>query len=40
MQAHPLRLFPGDDLRAALEDVLRQGRKAKFGYLNYQPHDS
>jgi predicted DNA-binding protein with PD1-like motif len=24
MQAHPLRLFPGDDLRAALEDVLRQ----------------
>ncbi|MFM0605256.1 DNA-binding protein [Paraburkholderia sediminicola] len=24
MQAHPLRLFPGDDLRVALEDVLRQ----------------
>ncbi|NPT47606.1 DUF296 domain-containing protein [Paraburkholderia sp. 1N] len=24
MQAHPLRLFPGDDLRAALEDALRQ----------------
>jgi predicted DNA-binding protein with PD1-like motif len=24
MQAHPLRLFPGDDLRAALEDVLHQ----------------
>ncbi|MFM0200704.1 DNA-binding protein [Paraburkholderia fungorum] len=24
MQALPLRLFPGDDLRAALEDVLRQ----------------
>ena len=24
MQAHPLRLSPGDDLRVALEDVLRQ----------------
>ena len=24
MQAYPLRLFPGDDLRVALEDVLRQ----------------
>jgi len=24
MQAHPLRLYPGDDLRAAVEDVLRQ----------------
>jgi uncharacterized protein len=24
MQALPLRLFPGDDLRVALEDVLRQ----------------
>ena len=24
MQAHPLRLSPGDDLRIALEDVLRQ----------------
>jgi predicted DNA-binding protein with PD1-like motif len=24
MRTHPLRLFPGDDLRAALEDVLRQ----------------
>ncbi|WP_394365035.1 PPC domain-containing DNA-binding protein [Paraburkholderia kirstenboschensis] len=26
MQAHPLRLFPGDDLRVALEDVLRQAK--------------
>jgi len=24
MQAHPLRLAPGDDLRAAVEEVLRQ----------------
>jgi predicted DNA-binding protein with PD1-like motif len=24
MQAHPLRLSPGDDLRVALEEVLRQ----------------
>jgi uncharacterized protein len=24
MQAHPLRLSPGDDLRVALEDVLRR----------------
>lgn len=24
MQVHPLRLCPGDDLRVALEDVLRQ----------------
>jgi predicted DNA-binding protein with PD1-like motif len=24
MQTHPVRLLPGDDLRAALEDVLRQ----------------
>jgi uncharacterized protein len=24
MQAHPLRLSPGDDLRIALEDLLRQ----------------
>ncbi|ASL42031.1 hypothetical protein bAD24_I00985 [Burkholderia sp. AD24] len=24
MQAYPLRLSPGDDLRAAIEDVLRQ----------------
>lgn len=24
MRAYPLRLFPGDDLRAALEDVLHQ----------------
>jgi predicted DNA-binding protein with PD1-like motif len=24
MQAYPLRLLPGDDLRTALEDVLRQ----------------
>ncbi|BDB27523.1 DNA-binding protein [Cupriavidus sp. P-10] len=24
MQAHPLRLSPGDDLRGALEDALRQ----------------
>jgi predicted DNA-binding protein with PD1-like motif len=24
MQTHPLRLSPGDDLRAAIEDVLRQ----------------
>ncbi|WP_144147402.1 PPC domain-containing DNA-binding protein [Paraburkholderia sp. BCC1884] len=24
MQAHPLRLSPGDDLRVAVEDVLRQ----------------
>lgn len=24
MQAHPLRLSPGDDLRAAVQDVLRQ----------------
>lgn len=31
MQAHPLRLSPGDDLRAALEDVLRQlGVQAAF----------
>ncbi|CAB3671787.1 hypothetical protein LMG24238_02139 [Paraburkholderia sediminicola] len=31
MQAHPLRLSPGDDLRVALEDVLRQvGLQAAF----------
>jgi uncharacterized protein len=24
MQAHPLRLFPGDDLRGAVEDVVHQ----------------
>lgn len=31
MQAHPVRLSPGDDLRAALEDVLRQtGMPAAF----------
>lgn len=27
MQAHPLRLYPGDDLRAAVEDVLRQDKR-------------
>jgi predicted DNA-binding protein with PD1-like motif len=31
MQAHPLRLLPGDDLRSAVEDVLRQtGMQAAF----------
>ena len=31
MQAHPLRLFPGDDLRVALENVLHQfGLQAAF----------
>lgn len=31
MQAHPLRLFPGDDLRVALEGMLRQlGLQAAF----------
>ncbi|MFC4519928.1 PPC domain-containing DNA-binding protein [Cupriavidus pinatubonensis] len=26
MRAHPLRLCPGDDLRGALEDMVRQGQ--------------
>jgi uncharacterized protein len=26
MQAHPLRLYPGDDLRAAVENVLSEGK--------------
>ncbi|ASW02340.1 PPC domain-containing DNA-binding protein [Paraburkholderia aromaticivorans] len=31
MQTHPIRLFPGDDLRVALEDVLSQrGLQAAF----------
>jgi predicted DNA-binding protein with PD1-like motif len=31
MQTHPLRLSPGDDLRGALEDVLRElGMQAAF----------
>ena len=31
MQTHPLRLSPGDDLRGALEDVLRElGTQAAF----------
>ncbi|KAA1013122.1 DNA-binding protein [Paraburkholderia panacisoli] len=32
MQAHPLRLSPGDDLRLALEDVLRQ-RKLRAAFV-------
>jgi predicted DNA-binding protein with PD1-like motif len=32
MQAHPMRLVPGDDVRAAVEDVLRQ-RKVSAAFV-------